>query len=152
MSLEISEIAARHIKTLCQQKQKLQGGLKVGDLILSIEGTKIVDSGELVDTVQKNEGKTVDLEVVRDKRTMHVKAVLPKIDEPEDEPTGPRASVWRVPALAPTPFAPPVPPVEVAAPPAPPAPPSPPAARPARPARPAPPAPPAPPCIACDMV
>ena len=30
MSLEISDIAARHIKKLCEQKQKLDGGLKVG--------------------------------------------------------------------------------------------------------------------------
>jgi membrane-associated protease RseP (regulator of RpoE activity) len=104
-----------------------KGGVKVGDLILSVDGTKIADSGELGEAIQKSEGKTVDLELVRDKRTMHVKAVLPKIDEPEDEPTGPRASVWRVPATAPMAPAlapPPAPP----APPTPPAPPAPPAA------------------------
>ena len=106
-----------------------RGGLKVGDLILSVDGEKIVDPGELAEAIQKSEGKTVDLEVVRDKRTTHVKAVLPKIDEPEDEPTGPRASVWRVPATAP---------------PAPRAPRTPPAA-------PAPPAPP-PPCPTADFV
>jgi S1-C subfamily serine protease len=111
-----------------------KGGLKVGDLILAVDGEKIADPGDLGEAVGKHEGKTVDIEVVRDKKTMHVKAVLPKIDEPEDEPTGPRASVWRVPAVAPVPPAARVPAF------APPAPPAPPAA----PARPAPPAPPAP--------
>jgi predicted metalloprotease with PDZ domain len=113
-----------------------KGGLKVGDLILSVDGEKIADPGDLGDAVSKHEGKTVDLEVVRDKKTMHVKAVLPKIDEPEDEPTGPRASVWRVPGIAPLP---PTPPVPAFAPPAPPA-------------QPAPPAPPAPPCPASQYV
>jgi hypothetical protein len=113
-----------------------KGGLKVGDLILSVDGEKIADPGDLGEAINKHEGKTVDLEVVRDKKTMHVKAVLPKIDEPEDEPTGPRASVWRVPAIAPVPPAPPVPAF---------APPAPPAA-------PAPPALPAPPCRATEFV
>jgi membrane-associated protease RseP (regulator of RpoE activity) len=101
-----------------------KSGVKVGDLILSVEGEKISDPSEMSEAIQKHEGKTVDLEIVRDKRAMHLKAVLPKIDEPEDEPTGPRASVWRVPAIAPVaPLPPPLPAM-----PAPPAPPAPPAA------------------------
>ncbi len=116
-----------------------KGGLKVGDLILSVDGEKIADPGDLGEAVGKHEGKAIDLEVVRDKKTMHVKAVLPKIDEPEDEPTGPRASVWRVPGIAPLP---PTAPVPAFAPPAPPAPP----------AAPAPPVPPAPPCGASQYV
>ena len=78
-----------------------KAGLRVGDLVLSVDGEKVADPGELGEAVGSHEGKTVDLEIVRDKKTMHVKAVLPKIDEPEDEPTGPRASVWRVPGIAP---------------------------------------------------
>jgi len=113
-----------------------KGGLKVGDLILSVDGEKIADPGDLGEAIGKREGKTIDLEVVRDKKTMHVKAVLPKIDEPEDEPTGPRASVWHVPGIAPLPPAPAVPAF------APPAPPVPPAR----------PAPPAPPCGASQFV
>jgi len=101
-----------------------RGGLKVGDLILSVDGDKVVDSGELAEAISSREGKTVDLDVVRDKHAMHVKAVLPKIDEPEDEPTGPRASVWRIPAVAPPAL--PAPPTPAAASPAPPALPPPP--------------------------
>ena len=80
-----------------------KAGLRVGDLVLSVDGDKVADPGELGEAVGSHEGKTVDLEIVRDKKTMHVRAVLPKIDEPEDEPTGPRASVWRVPGIAPCP-------------------------------------------------
>jgi len=78
-----------------------KGGLKVGDLILSIDGNKVSDIGDLSEAIEKQEGKTIDLEIVRDKKTTHVKAVLPKIDEPEDEPTGPRASAWRMSGAAP---------------------------------------------------
>lgn len=94
-----------------------KGGVRVGDLILSVDGEKVSDAGELGEAINKREGKTVDLEIVRDKKTTHLRAVLPKIDEPEDEPTGPRASVWRVAPLAP--FAPVVPVTPIA--PAPPA-------------------------------
>ena len=105
-----------------------KGGLKVGDLILSIDGEKVSDPGELGEAIGKRDGKTVDLDIVREKRPMHLKAVLPKIDEPEDEPTGPRASMWRVPAFAPLPPPPPGPPVPAFAPSAVPAPPAPPRA------------------------
>jgi hypothetical protein len=111
-----------------------KAGLRVGDLILSVEGTKVADAGDLSELIGKQEGKTVDLDIVRDKKPMKFRAVLPKFDEPEDEPTGPRASVWRV-----APIAPLAPPTPAVAPPAPPAPP-------ARPAPPAPPVAPAPPC------
>ena len=75
-----------------------KAGLKVGDLILSIDGTKVVDSGDVMDAVRQREGKTVDIEAVRDHKAMHIRATLPKINEPEDQPTGPRASSWRGPA------------------------------------------------------
>lgn len=78
-----------------------KGGLKVGDLILSVDGEKVSDPGDLSEVIGKHEGQTVGLEIIRDKKAMHLKAVLPKIDEPVDEPTGPRASARRVPAVAP---------------------------------------------------
>jgi membrane-associated protease RseP (regulator of RpoE activity) len=78
-----------------------KSGLRVGDLILSVEGVKVSDPGELSEAIAKQEGKTIDLDVVRDKKAIHVKAVLPKSDEPEDEPTGPRASALRFHEIAP---------------------------------------------------
>jgi membrane-associated protease RseP (regulator of RpoE activity) len=85
-----------------------KGGLRVGDLILSVEGKKVSDPSDLAAEIEEQEGKTVDLDVVRDKKPMKVKAVLPKIDEPEEVPTGPRASTWRY-AIAPAPRIVPVP-------------------------------------------
>jgi len=75
-----------------------KAGIRVGDLILSVDGKKVVDAGDLMEAVREREGKTVDLDVVRDKKSVHVKANLPKIDEPEDQPTGPRALRWSSPA------------------------------------------------------
>jgi len=113
-----------------------KAGLRVGDLILSVEGEKVSDAGELSEAIGKQEGKTVDIDVIRDKKPVRVKAVLPKIDEPEDEPTGPRASAWGWWGVAPMP---PVAPVPAVAPPSL-------HVLPVPPVPPAPPAPPAPPC------
>ena len=109
-----------------------KAGVKVGDLIVSVDGTSVADADDLSQAVQEREGKTVDLDLVRDKKPVRVKATLPPIEDPTDEPTGPRASVWRVPApdrLAPCAPLPPVDPVDAVAPlpPAPPTPPTPPA-------------------------
>jgi membrane-associated protease RseP (regulator of RpoE activity) len=77
-----------------------KAGIKVGDLILSVDGGKVADAGDLGEAIREREGKTVDIDLVRDKKPVHVKAALPKIDEQEDPPTGPRASSWRLPAAA----------------------------------------------------
>jgi S1-C subfamily serine protease len=77
-----------------------KAGIKVGDLILSVDGDKVADPGDLGEAIQQREGKTVDIDVVRDKKPVRVKAALPKIEEKDDPPTGPRASSWRLPAAA----------------------------------------------------
>ena len=100
-----------------------KAGVKAGDLILSVDGTAVVDAGDLGNELEERAGKTVDLEIVRDKRTIHLKATLPEIED--DEPRGPRASLRWYPAITPLAPLPPVPPVAPvhATPPAPPAPP-----------------------------
>lgn len=75
-----------------------KAGLRVGDLILSVDGVKVADSGDLIESIHDKEGKTVGIDLTRDKKAIHVKAVLPKLDEEDDPPTGPRASSWDVPA------------------------------------------------------
>jgi membrane-associated protease RseP (regulator of RpoE activity) len=75
-----------------------KAGLRVGDLILSVDGVKVADSGDLIESIHDKEGKTVDIDLTRDKKTIHMKAVLPKLDEEDDPPTGPRASRWAVPS------------------------------------------------------
>jgi hypothetical protein len=96
-------------------------------MILSVDGTAVNDPGDLSSEIEDREGKTVDLEVVRDKRPMHIKVTLPAAED-EDAPKGPRAQLYRIPAMAPrAPMA--VPPVPALAPPVPPAPPAPPLPR-----------------------
>ena len=68
-----------------------KAGVRVGDLIVSVDGDSIGDASDLIDAVSSRAGKTVDLGIIRDGRATSVKATLPA-DEPEvDLPTGPRA-------------------------------------------------------------
>lgn len=115
-----------------------KAGIKVGDLILSVDGDDVADAGDLASVVQEHAGKSVDIEVVRDKKSMRLKVALP---EPEkEEASGPRAGVLSIGAghllhttdapmvfvTAPAPPAPPAAPGDLA-PPTAPAPPAPPA-------------------------
>jgi membrane-associated protease RseP (regulator of RpoE activity) len=82
-----------------------RSGVKVGDLIVSVDGTRVESADELIEALEDKEGKTIDLEVVRDRRTQRLQVAIPKQDEEdEDRPSGPRA--W----WAPAPPAPPAPP------------------------------------------
>jgi membrane-associated protease RseP (regulator of RpoE activity) len=110
-----------------------KAGLKVGDIIVSIDGVDVGSAGSLVEALSDKDGKTVDVEVIRDRKPMRFKAVIPEASDEEDD-SGPQAYYFRTPPAPPAPPAP-------AAPPAPPAPfGAPPAMAPPTPA--APPAPP----------
>jgi predicted metalloprotease with PDZ domain len=74
-----------------------KAGIRAGDMITAIDGTKVADSGDIMEAIRAKEGKTVDIDLIRDKKSTRVKAGLPKLDEQEDPPTGPRASVWNLP-------------------------------------------------------
>lgn len=76
-----------------------KAGIKVGDLIVSVDGDKVAGPGELAEAIRQHEGKTVDIDTVRDKKPVRVRVALPKVDEPDDEPTGPRASVRCLPRM-----------------------------------------------------
>jgi membrane-associated protease RseP (regulator of RpoE activity) len=80
-----------------------RAGVRVGDLIVSVDGASVEDSGDLIEALSDKDGKTVDLEIVRDKKTMHLKVEIQKVED--DEPGGPRAEL-----LAPAPPEPPAPP------------------------------------------
>jgi len=66
-------------------------GVKVGDVIVAVDGDKIRDAGDLIDHLEDKEGGTVDLELVRDKRTVRLSVTIPKRDDESDEQAGPRA-------------------------------------------------------------
>ncbi|HEX5044495.1 MAG TPA: PDZ domain-containing protein [Candidatus Polarisedimenticolaceae bacterium] len=68
-----------------------KAGIKVGDLLVQVDGSDISDSGELVEALGDKDGKTVDIELVRDGKTMHVQVPLPAAEEDEDAISGPRA-------------------------------------------------------------
>jgi hypothetical protein len=80
-----------------------RAGVRVGDLVVSLDGESVEDSGDLIEALSEKDGKTVDLEIVRDKKTMHLKIEIPKAED--DEPGGPRAELSE-----PAPPAPPSPP------------------------------------------
>jgi membrane-associated protease RseP (regulator of RpoE activity) len=101
-------------------------GIRVGDLILSVDGERIEDSGDLIHALHDKGGTTFEIQVIRNKRSQALEVSIPAPEE--DPPTGPRARM-RLRVAPPAPHAP-VPPAAPAAVSAP----APPAAPPAAPA------------------
>jgi membrane-associated protease RseP (regulator of RpoE activity) len=71
-----------------------KAGLKVGDLIVSVDGDSVSDASELVEALEDKDGKTVALEVVRDGKQMRLSVTLPA-EEEDEEVSGPRADLER---------------------------------------------------------
>ena len=94
-----------------------KAGLKVGDLIVSVDGGRVEDPSDVVEALEDQDGKTIEIEVVRDKKTVKVRATIPEVED--EHPSGPRASAARPPRAPRAPLPPPAP----AAPPRPPVPP-----------------------------
>lgn len=114
-----------------------RAGIRVGDLILAVDGKSVADVAELRRALEGKEGEKFAVDLVRDGRSVTVEVTIP---EPQtDRPTGPRAGLLPAPPPRPAPRPSMTPPP---APPAPVPPPSPAAAP--GPPRPAPPPPAAP--------
>src|SRR5262245_18939767 len=58
-----------------------KAGVKVGDILVSVDGNQVEGTRSLIEALQDKDGKTVDLEVIRDRKTMHLKATLPEAKE-----------------------------------------------------------------------
>lgn len=58
-----------------------KGGVKVGDLLISIGGESVETPGEVIRAVGRNAGKTVEIEVVRDGRAQTLSVALPEEEE-----------------------------------------------------------------------
>jgi hypothetical protein len=72
-----------------------KAGVRVGDLLLSVDGKDVSDFGELVGALDEKDGKTVDVELVRDGKTMHLQIALPAAEDDDDEISGPRAEAMQ---------------------------------------------------------
>ncbi len=69
-------------------------GIKVGDLIVAVNGTDVKEAGDLIEAISDVEGGPVQLDVIRDRKPIKIKAVLPKENEEENEhAVGPRAKL-----------------------------------------------------------
>jgi serine protease Do len=54
-----------------------KAGLKVGDLITTLDGESVEGPGDIMAFLRGKDGETVELEVVRDHRTVSLKVTLP---------------------------------------------------------------------------
>ncbi len=59
-------------------------GVEVGDLIVAIDGEEVEDAGDLVSGLKGKHGETVELEIVRDGRSLTLDASLPEREKKAD--------------------------------------------------------------------
>jgi len=69
-----------------------KAGVRVGDLIVSVDGDRVSDAGALIEALSDKDGKTISLELVRDRKTIRLQVSIPPSEDAGDEPRGPRAS------------------------------------------------------------
>ncbi|MBP7868286.1 MAG: PDZ domain-containing protein [Acidobacteria bacterium] len=60
-----------------------KAGLKAGDVIVSVDGVKTADAGDIRDALAKAEGKEAAVKVVRNGKTLDLKALVEKPEKPE---------------------------------------------------------------------
>jgi membrane-associated protease RseP (regulator of RpoE activity) len=68
-----------------------EGGIQVGDLIVSADGEDVEDSGDLVHALRDKDGDTISLGVIRDGRPMTLDIFIPEREIEEGE--GPQAEL-----------------------------------------------------------
>jgi membrane-associated protease RseP (regulator of RpoE activity) len=81
-----------------------RGGIRVGDLILSVDGESVSSVDELREALADKQGESFPVRVAREGRVVTIDVKIPEPDR--DRPTGPRARL--------APPAPPVPPAPLA--------------------------------------
>ena len=92
-----------------------RSGIRVGDLILSVDGESVATVGELREALDEKEGDTFPVQLVREGRSLTIDVTIPEPDT--ERPTGPRAGLLPAPPAPPAPVLAPIPaPAAVAAP------------------------------------
>lgn len=71
------------VKMVVEDSPAEKAGLKAGDVILEVEGARVSDVGDLIDVLHDNAGKTVSIQIVRDKSERTLSATLEQ--EKKDE-------------------------------------------------------------------
>ncbi len=66
-------------------------GVKVGDLIVSVDGEPVASASALVSALEGTEGRTILLGIVRGKERRTLEVAIPDPEEENDRPSGPRA-------------------------------------------------------------
>ena len=64
--------------------------VRVGDLIVAVDGSPVGDAGDVRDALRHKSGETIELELIRDQQPMTLDVFLPEREE-DDEPHRPRA-------------------------------------------------------------
>lgn len=80
-----------------------RSGIRVGDLILSVDGRSVASVGELREALEDKEGTTFAVRIARDGKETSIDVTIPAPER--DRPTGPRASVRPAPPAPPAPVA-----------------------------------------------
>lgn len=65
-------------------------GVLVGDLIVAADGNEVDDAGDLIRALRRKSGETIELELIRDGRSMTLEVFIPEQDKEEELPSGPR--------------------------------------------------------------
>jgi len=68
-------------------------GIRVGDLIIAVDGDDIRSSGDLIHALMGKDGETVKIDVVRDRGIKTIHVAIPEAEE-DDDVSGPRASTY----------------------------------------------------------
>ncbi len=66
-------------------------GVKVGDLIVSVDGEPVASPAALVSALEGTEGRTISVGIVRGKQRKTLEVAIPDPEEEYDRPSGPRA-------------------------------------------------------------
>ena len=75
-------------------------GLRVGDLIVAIDGESVSSASEIVEELGDKEGETFPIDVIRDGRSVSIDVDIPEREEQERH-SGPRAYYFRQPPAPP---------------------------------------------------
>ena len=67
------------------------GGIFVGDLIVSADGREIEDAGDLIDALEDIDGETIELELIRDGASIRLDVFIPAKELEDEEAFDPEA-------------------------------------------------------------